>query len=383
MTPLNPDWLQHPALQKFFSIGEFRAVGGCVRDTILGRPVTEIDLATPMLPEQTMQVLAAHHIQVIPTGLTHGTVTALVDGVSFEITTLRKDTATDGRHAQVEYTTEWNEDAERRDFTINALYLSQDGTLTDYTGGLADLKSNHLRFIGNAKTRIQEDYLRILRYYRFLAQLGSTTDDATHKICAEQSLFMSQLSGERIRVEMLKLLAAPNAAPVLHLLHRYRILNHVSPLTNDAQFEALIPLEPTPDPYRRLALWLRAQSNPATALKQLTDRWRLSHQETDRLNILLRPLDLNPPAIKREIRTTGHVADRLMLHAAETGTPIPTELTKIAQTWQAPTFPVAGKDLLSLGLDQGPTLGKALKKLEQIWETSDYQLNKEELLARL
>src|SRR5579872_7361897 len=209
---LSPPWLKWPetqALIKAFADAKapIRFVGGCVRDALLGRAVQDVDVATPLRPEATMALLQKAGIKAIPTGIDHGTATAVIHGKHFEITTLRKDVSTDGRHATVAYTDDWKEDAARRDFTINALYLSPDGELFDYFNGARDAKEGHVRFIGNAGERIREDYLRILRFFRFYAWYGKTEPDKEAlTACTEAANNIGTLSGERVQQEMLKLL---------------------------------------------------------------------------------------------------------------------------------------------------------------------------------
>ncbi len=213
-------WLNSPALAKVFaafakSAAELRVVGGATRNALLGRPISDIDLATPALPEVVTEIATKAGLAVHPTGIEHGTVTVVADGVAFEVTTLRRDVETDGRRAVVAFTDDWREDAMRRDFTINAIYVAPDGTIYDPVGGLADLKDQRVRFIGDANDRIREDYLRILRFFRFTAQYGQGRPDPDgFAACTALKAGLTQLSSERVGAEIMKLLDAPRAAEI-------------------------------------------------------------------------------------------------------------------------------------------------------------------------
>ena len=221
---LSPNWLHSPQTQKLlaaFSGEGIRFVGGAVRDCVLGIEAADLDLATTLLPLQVIDLLEKSDISNYPTGLAHGTITAIIDGKSFEITTLRRDASCDGRHAEVEFGTDWEEDARRRDFTMNAIYMSASGELFDYFGGFQDAMAGRVRFIGDAKQRIQEDYLRILRFFRFFAVYGKGTPNAyALNACTEFASHINTLSGERIQAEMLKLLAAPSPFYALELMQK-------------------------------------------------------------------------------------------------------------------------------------------------------------------
>jgi len=222
---LQPEWLTAQSVSAVFNAFEvtgcdLRAVGGCVRDALLGRPVSDIDLATPAPPEQVLALAQAAGLKAIPTGLSHGTVTVVAEQESFQITTLRKDIETDGRHAKVAFTDDWQQDAARRDFTMNALYLDRNGSLTDFFGGVEDARAGRVRFIGSPDDRIQEDYLRILRFFRFQAHYGNAPiDEAARQACARHARGVAVLSGERVQAELLKLLEAPRTADFVDSLN--------------------------------------------------------------------------------------------------------------------------------------------------------------------
>src|SRR5215470_14951797 len=253
-----------------------RFVGGCVRDALLGRPVADIDIATPAPPDRVLALLARAGIRALPTGIAHGTVTALADRRHFEITTLRHDVSTDGRRAVVAFTADWAADAARRDFTINALFCDAEGRVYDHVGGLADLAARRVRFVGDARTRIREDVLRLLRFFRFYAQLGvPPPDEAALAAAGELAPLLPLLSGERVRAELLRLLASPDPAAVLRLMQAHGVLAHLLPPGLDLdRLAGLVAVEQrvagAADPLRRLAALL----HDAAAAAALGDRLR-------------------------------------------------------------------------------------------------------------
>ena len=285
------DWLHSAPIRKVFAAlkagnAEARIVGGAVRDAIIGRPVREIDIATTALPEEVMRLASEARLGAHPTGIDHGTVTVVADGMPFEVTTLRRDIETDGRHAVVTFTTVWQEDAARRDFTINALYCREDGTLYDPVGGLDDLRKRRVRFIGDPETRIREDYLRILRFFRFSAAYGNgQLDPAGLAAAVALKHGLSQLSPERIRAEILKLLAARNAAEVVSAMHDSGVLQLAIPATAHPERLARLQaieraLGQPPDALARLAAL--AIDEPSEA-KSLAQHLRLSNAEAEAL----------------------------------------------------------------------------------------------------
>lgn len=368
--------------------GEVRFVGGCVRDALLGRPVTDVDMASTLPPEQGMAALEREGIRVFATGLAHGTITALYNGETFEITTLRRDISTDGRWAEVAFTDNWREDAARRDFTMNALYADANGELYDYFGGIEDAKAGKVRFIGEAGQRIAEDGLRILRFFRFYAHYGKPPMDvAGLAACTEHAPMLARLSGERIQTEMLKLLTAPQAADVLEMMQRHGIMAHIAlPGPN----LALMRRMDSADPILRLAGLLHGQDEEA--VEQLLGRWKLSNAMKARLRSAVKA-DLqampqwNEWEQKKAIRQWGKNAfdDRVRLAMAAFPEYVNRlkPMRELAESWKIPQFPVTGEDLLSAGVAQGKALGEWLRKLESAWEEAHYTPDKQELLHML
>jgi poly(A) polymerase len=377
---------------------ELRFVGGCVRDAVLGRPIGDIDIATPEPPDLVMARLAAAGLKAIPTGIEHGTVTAVAGGRPFEITTLRRDVETFGRHARIAFTDDWREDAARRDLTINALSCTPDGVLHDYFGGLQDLAQGRVRFVGDARRRIAEDRLRLLRFFRFLAWYGRAGPDPEGlAAAAEAAPQLAQLSGERIQAEMLKLLAAPDPVPVLALMDSRGVLAHALPArTRMARLEALLRIEPVaqvaPDAVRRLSALL--EPDP-TGVERVAERWRLSNTDRERLvavaapEPMLRP-DMPPHGQRLCLYRLGPLrwADRVVLAWAEAlaggaaGEPGPwVDLLRLPQRWSPPTMPVKGRDLLRLGLQPGPQVGALMAALEAWWIEQDFAPDREACLA--
>ena len=415
MSILKPqDWMVSPASRHVFDVlsrqgGEARFVGGCVRDALLERPVSDIDIACTHHPEKTMALLQAAGVKTFPTGIAHGTITAVCDGkegiTHFEITTLRRDGACDGRHAEVVYTDSWEEDAKRRDFTMNALYATPEGIITDYFGGVADAQEGRVRFIGNAADRIREDALRILRFFRFFAHYGTwPLDEAGLAACAELSGLLSKLSGERIQTEMLKLLGASQPADILTIMQANGIL---APLGLDVTEQALAALDLLPQiemdaaqtirPARRLALIIRQMPHPAAIAKALGENWKLPNQKKALLTALASPslegmADWHQAAVKREIRQMGaaHFSELVLLGWAEfllnhadrerDARELFGSMLAFAENWPVPEFPLKGRDLMALGVPEGRGMGQLLETLEHYWEEKDYQPDHDALL---
>ena len=390
-------WLHEPALNRLLAALTkagiaARFVGGCVRDALLEQPIADIDLATPARPEQVMAALAAAGIKAVPTGVAHGTVTAVVDTPSpprhFEITTLRRDVETYGRHARVAFGADWREDAARRDFTINAIYLDPDGTVHDPVGGLADLKAHRVRFVGDAATRIAEDVLRVLRYYRFEARFGhGAGDPAARAACRGAVPLLATLSAERVAGELLRLLALPAPVPALRMMAEDSVLTAVLPeATRIDRLDRLIAIEPAPDALRRLAALVAAG---ADAMAAMAERLRLSNAERDRLVGLAPPWPIDPTADDRGRRLTlyrlgaDRVVDLAMLVLADGGPAAAGEFLELAANWQPPAFPLAGRDVLALGIAPGPQIGRLLAAVRQWWEAGDFTADRGACLARL
>ena len=378
--------------------GVARFVGGCVRDAVIGREVADVDIATTEEPETVIRLLEDAGLRAVPTGLAHGTVTAVAQGRSFEITTLRRDVETDGRHATVAFTDDWASDAARRDFTFNAMFCDADGTLYDPFDGAADLAAGRVRFVGDARARIEEDVLRLLRFFRFYAHYGAAPPDPEAlAACAALAPKLPGLSGERVRVETLKLLAAPDPMPAVRLLAEAGVLPHFMPEAQGPDFfalERLVAIEArlkAADPIRRLAALVVGAEGSET----IAERLRLSNAQARRLRDLLRP----PVAIggamdDRDARRALYRAgvetyrDLVLLAwardtAAATGGACYERPWALAEAWPAPRFPLGGKDLLSRGVARGPHVGELLAALEAWWIDGDFGADKPALLARL
>lgn len=365
-----------------------RFVGGCVRDALAGRIVRDIDLATPDPPEQVMALLRRAGLKAVPTGLAHGTVTAVSGHRPFEITTLRHDVESFGRHARVAFTGDWRADAARRDFTFNALSLEPGGRLHDYFGGAADLEAGRVRFVGAARQRIAEDYLRLLRYFRFLAYYGrGAPDPEALEAAAEAAPNLTRLSGERVRAELFRLLEAPDPVPVLRLMGEHRILAAELPEAGESlTLQRLLPLEGEgPDPLLRLAAWLKTD---AAGAESVAERLKLSNAERQRLALLVEPPFVVSPAAPREaLRVACHrigqarVGDLLRLAAARGEGPgsLDAALAVVAD-WTPARLPVGGRDLARLGVEPGPPMGRLLEALEARWIESDFTLDRAALL---
>jgi poly(A) polymerase len=396
-----PEWLKRPLIQAitaaFAEAGRpIRFVGGAVRDHLIGRPVGDIDAATTATPDETLALLKRARIKAIPTGLAHGTITAVRDRETLEITTLRRDVATDGRHAVVAFTDDWKEDAARRDFTINALYLTPEGTLYDYFGGQEDLARGTVRFIGEPSARIAEDYLRILRFFRFLATHGrEPAEIGALAACESAALELLNLSAERIRQEMLKLLAAPDPISALELMLQTGVL----PVVTGHAFEPvclrpLLTLEQAlhlkPHPLVRLACLLRAAGDAPSQNTAIAARWKLSGHEAallQKLCVTVTDSLIDSHMVHRLLYAHGEAEGplHLLLLAAEAGMNGRTlsPLWWEAAHWPVPRLPVSGEDLKARGIAAGPAMGKALRRLEHAWIGSDFTLTRETLLQLL
>lgn len=404
------DWLVWPETMAVMAAltaqgQDARFVGGCVRDALAHRPVSDIDIATPDRPERVMEILAAAGIRALPTGLAHGTVTALVGRKSFEITTLRTDEETFGRRARVAFTDDWLQDASRRDFTINAMSCRADGTVFDPFDGITDLAAGRVLFVGDAGQRIDEDRLRMLRYFRFFAYFGHPpVDDLVLAACRARAAGLLELSGERIKAEMMKLLAAPDPASTLLLMQSAGLLPVLfAPPADFGRLRQIAFLESrgvirpsvTPDPLRRLAAFL----SPAAA-EDACSRLRLSNMERTRLlGMLEGPDDPSPVEDdvnqRRRLHRLGaeRFRDRTLLGWAGRragGDRLPAaesarwlHLLDLADGWTPKTLPLAGRDLIAEGLvAAGPATGAMLARLEQWWEESDFIPDRDALLAK-
>jgi poly(A) polymerase len=373
--------------------GTPRFVGGAVRDALMGEdPAGELDIATRASPERVMELLKSAGIRAIPTGIDHGTVTAVIGPAHFEITTLRRDVVTYGRRAEVAYTDDWRVDAARRDFTINAMSLTAAGEGFDYFGGRDDLANGRVRFVGDPAQRIDEDVLRILRFFRFFARYGrGEPDGAAMEAIFAASAKVRTLSGERVWMELKRILATPLPAPVCKLMERAGVLAQVLPEAGPlSRIEALSRVEAlageAADPLRRLAAVVVTDAPGAVAA-----RLRLSRAERQRLAVLVAPVpvvsaDCTQAAARRMIYEIGRAAfrDRLMLGWADGGADGAFgALLALADRFEPPTFPLGGADAAAVGLAPGPAMGAALKSVEAWWVAEDFRPDREALMARL
>jgi len=353
-----------------------RFVGGCVRNAVLGAPIDDVDVATVLTPEAVVQALKAAGLKSVPTGMEHGTVTAISERQPFEITTLRRDVSTDGRRATVAFTDDWAEDAARRDFRLNALYADADGLILDPTGaGYEDALAGRIVFVGEPEQRIREDYLRILRFYRFFAWYGRGAPDAAAvSACAALAEGVEQLSAERVSKELLKLLAAPDPRAAVRLMDQAGVLGRVAPQPESLTlFEAMVGI--SADPVLRLSALL---PDEAEAVRAAALKLRLSNAQRDRLVEAVAER-IDPAMSKAETRAAiwragrQAVEDRLYrawASGADAG--VVQRLLALATGWTPPKLPVGGKDLARLGLSPGPETGRLLKAFEQSWIADDF-----------
>jgi len=405
MTDLNPvkfPWMRDKAMTPLFNAfpaGSLRFVGGCVRNALWGEAVTDTDLAVALEPGDVMAALKAAGIRYIETGVAHGTVTAILHGKPYEITSLRQDIETDGRHAVVTFTQDWAQDAQRRDLTFNALYADQGGQVFDPTGqGLDDLKARRLCFVGEADARVKEDYLRILRFFRFLAWYGgdSKVDAASLKACRVNRSGIKGLSAERVWSEIKKLLLARAPSRALHIMLTNDVLEVVLPEANNVDgLDRLLALEARegmePDPLLRL---MAMSAREPLQMALLCKRLKMSGAETKRLRNWAEDnealsLDLSERDRQAALYRAGKhtILDRTRLRAAGESDPVKlarwAAFAKMASDWERPEFPLSGKDLKAAGVEPGPKMGKALKALEALWIRSGFTADKEKLLTAL
>lgn len=353
-----------------------RFVGGCVRNAVLGAPIDDVDIATVLTPEAVVRALKAAGLKSVPTGMEHGTVTAISERQPFEITTLRRDVSTDGRRATVAFTDDWAEDAARRDFRLNALYADAQGVILDPTGaGYDDALAGRIVFVGEPEQRIEEDYLRILRFYRFFAWYGrGAPDAAAAAACAALAEGVERLSAERVSKELLKLLAAPDPRPAVRLMHDAGVLGRILPQPEGLTlFEAMVGV--SPDPVLRLSALLPAD---VETVRASANRLRLSNAQKDRLIAAVRaPLDphVSNPQARAVIWREGRQAfeDRVRrAWAAGAAAARMQALLALAADWTPPKLPVGGRDLARLGLKPGPETGRVLKAFEDGWIADDF-----------
>ncbi len=369
--------------------GEARFVGGCVRDALLGRKINDVDIATPLPPDRVIERLTAAGIKAVPTGVEHGTVTAVADGTPIEVTTLRRDVETFGRQARVAFTDDWQQDAARRDLTMNALSCGIDGVVHDYFDGLKDLAAGRVRFVGDPRARMKEDYLRVLRFFRFHASYATGEPDAAAMAAARASCSqLTHLSGERLRQETLKLLKAERGPETWGLMLQAGIAGAYLPeaaalptLLQVARREAELHLESSA--IRRLAALLTAKTDALAVGSKL----RLSRREQERLSgIAAGPeilLELEPAAVRRLIYRHGNdlALDLVLVHSKSEDRL--DAAAAIIRDWQAPRLPVGGKDLTELGLQPGAAMGRWLALAESWWIAGDFRADRDACLTWL
>ena len=395
-------WLQRPETQAVFAALAAqgltaRVVGGAVRNALLGEPVTDIDIATPARPDEVMAAAAKAGLRAIPTGIEHGTVTLVSGGAPYEVTTLRKDVETHGRHATVAFTGDWEADARRRDFTINALYCSADGEVFDPLSGYGDIQARRVRFIGDPAERIREDYLRILRFFRLTATFAAGPPDAAAMAaCVRGRDGLTILSAERVRQEVLRLLAAPHAAEIAGAMHDHGLLNFVlgaaprpTLLARLSAIEGALGLEA--DAMLRLAALVVEVAEDA---ERMRERLRLSNEEAATLLRAAAPSPgLGPSSPESAARAALYRLEapayrqRVLLDWARSGDP-PTSNAwsrryHVPDTWQPPRLPIAGTDVMALGVPAGPRIGEILRALETWWIDGDLAAGEDALRSKL
>lgn len=399
------DWLKSEALQKVFDAleshgGEVRVNGGAVRNSIMEMPVSDVDLSTTLVPDEIIKALKAAGIKSVPTGIDHGTVMAVSNGIGYEVTTLREDIETFGRKAKVRFGTDWQCDAARRDLTMNALYCDRDGRLYDPLGGLEDAKNCNVRFIGEADERITEDYLRILRFFRFFAWYGKGRPDAKGlKACARLKDGLEQISAERIWAELKKMLLAPDPGRAFLWMRTSGVLNIVLPESQKWGIDLLAPLLQLeqkqrwePDSLLRIETMMRPE---AANVIGFCKRLKLSARESKRLmawaGTQIGELPKDEAALDQLLYRDGSsgICDALKLRLAGLDETDDEQAKKLAafiphcQKWKRPVFPVKGEDLIKVGMKSSVEIGNALKRLEVLWIKSDFALKKDALLKKL
>jgi poly(A) polymerase len=392
-------WLKDGALARLIAVldrdgQEARVVGGAVRNALMRLPVGEVDVATSAPPEEVMRRVEAAGGKAVPTGIEHGTITAVIDGNAFEVTTLREDVETFGRKARVAFGRDWRRDAERRDFTINALSATRDGKVFDYVGGLADIAASRVRFIGEPQRRIEEDYLRILRFFRFQAQFGKGAPDTAGLLaCIRERAGLETLSRERVRMELLKLLVAPRATPALAAMLESGILGMVlGGVPFMASFENMVKVEAAlgvePDALRRLGalgVWVIEDT------ERLGERLRLANAESERLAALdlwwrvTSATDGQPARALLYRLGSRAFRDRALIAWARSQAAAADaawrDLAMFPQRWTPPVFPLKAADFIARGVAAGPPLGAALRASEEAWIAADFPTDRTALDA--
>lgn len=407
----NEAWFREASLQRVLALlngegSETRIVGGAVRNSLMGFPVADVDLATTLLPQEVVALAVTSGIKAVPTGIEHGTVTLVVNGKPFEVTTLRRDVKTNGRHAEVAFGSSWEEDAARRDLTINGLYADREGRVIDLVDGLRDIERGTVRFIGNAAERVDEDYLRILRFFRFFAYYGQFRPDADGlRASARVKDKLKTLSAERVWSELKKLLGAPDPGRALLWMRQAGVLTEILPESEKWGIDAIPALIETgaslrwpADPLLRLAAIV---PQDAERLAAMAERLRLSKAEAGWLQAFARAPSIKPglagTALDRMLYRQGEtgIVTRLRLAVASArssagGDPARMAealelqgLLKRAEQFSKPVLPVSGQDLIAAGIPAGPKLGEILSQMENLWVERNFAPDRADLMARL
>ena len=391
-------WLRSEHTQRVLRIledggFEARVVGGAVRNALMGRPIKDIDIATTAEPNSILELAQTNGLKAIATGIAHGTVTVISGGIPYEVTTLRKDVSTDGRHAVVAFTDDWLADAQRRDFTINAMFCDRHGKLFDPVNGLSDIVARQVRFVGQPRKRIEEDYLRSLRFFRFFAEYGQGQPDrsALADIVSCRN-GLKQLSAERIRQEFLKILVAPRAVEIIQVMHEFGLLHFVLPVVPRlSHFARLCGSYKQSGAVIRLAVIGVCTHEDS---KRLAQHLRLSNAEADVLEHVATVYSelRKAPSVKLArnwLYNEGKVLFDARVSAMHSSSfrqladPTWTEVSELPINWQPPEFPLSGRIAIELGAAPGPDLGRQLSSIKEHWVANDFEPPKEELIAML
>lgn len=403
-------WLGREGLQRLLAAlnrdgEEARVAGGAVRNALLGQEVADVDVATTALPDEVVRRVKDAGLRAVPTGIEHGTITVVAPDGAYEVTTLRADVETDGRHAKVAFGRDWTGDAERRDFTINGLYATATGEVIDLVGGLDDLRGRRLRFIGDADARIREDYLRILRFFRFFAWYGDGRPDADGlRACARLKGGLAGLSAERVWAELRKLLSAPDPSRALLWMRQASVLTTILPESEKWGIDSIHGLVAAErdlgwpaDPMLRLVAIVPPDE---ARMADLAGRLRMSRAERDRLKSWAAfgpvPAETSDRALRKRLYGAPPSAAQDRLHlalagarsravgedAALTEAGAYSRLLKVATAWSDPALPVSGSDLAALGVAAGPRMGALLAEIQQAWIESDFTLDRAALLEK-
>jgi len=360
---------------------EIRVVGGAVRDALLGKTPKDIDLATTATPEEMEELGRENGLRVVDTGSEHGTLTFVINDEPYEITTLRIDKEADGRHAEVEWTRDFKEDARRRDLTYNAMSVDMDGKLHDYFGGHEDLKNKRTRFVGNSDERIQEDYLRILRYFRFLARQESrTSDKETLQSISNNAEGLTKISAERIWSELSKMVVQPNMEQAFKEMEKSGVLSAITMPTSGSSIQRGVKASKRPEIRPEAVVAAMLDTTPDEAMDFVT-RMKMSKPEANLIRYIVARENTNGGSFLEEIFFNGIKPETIHQYGLATGDSSATQAAKIAQN--APPFPISGKDLLEKGFTPGPEMGKMINSLKKEWLDSGFKLSKEQLSGKL